>query len=41
MAAAARVELAAELARLDRGRATARGYGAAGLVAAPSVDHVG
>ena len=41
MAAAARVELAAELARLDRGRATARGYGAAGLMAAPSVDHVG
>ena len=41
LAAAARVELAAELARLDRGRDAVRGYAPAGLGGAPSVDHVG
>lgn len=41
LAAAARVELAAELARLDRGRGAVRGYAPAGVAAAPSVDHVG
>jgi hypothetical protein len=40
LAAAARTELAAELAQLGRGRATARGYASAGLAAAPSVDRV-
>lgn len=41
LAAVARTELAAELARLDRGRATVRGYVPAGLAAGPSVDRVG
>ena len=41
LAVAARAELAAELARLDRGRATVRGYAPAGLAAGPSVDRVG
>ena len=41
LAAAARVELAAELTRLDVGRTTVRGYAPAGLAAAPSVDRVG
>jgi len=41
LAAAARTELAAELARLDRGRATVRGYAPAGLATAPSVDRAG
>lgn len=40
-AAAARAELAAELVRLDRGRATVRGYAPAGLAAGPSVDRRG
>ncbi len=40
LAAEARAELAAELAHLDRGRATARGYAPAGLAPAPSVDRV-
>jgi hypothetical protein len=40
-AAVARDEVAAELARLDRGRATVRGYTPAGLAAGPTVDHRG
>ena len=41
LALAARTELAAELARLDRGRATVRGYVPAGLAGGPTVDRVG
>ena len=41
LAAEARDDLGAELARLDVGRTTVRGYAPAGLAAGPSFDRVG
>jgi hypothetical protein len=40
-AAAARVELAAELVAIDRGRQAARGYAPAGVGSGPTVDLAG